>query len=658
MAKQTWVVTDVEQDVYLESLALSPGNVKGKATGYSVSKRTLRGGLRDGVDVIEVNNGRFQFVVVPTRGMGLWNARQGDVRLGWRSPVQGPVHPALVNLFAPSGIGWLDGFDEWLVRCGLESNGAPEFNDQGAVKYPLHGRIANQPAHRVEVTIDGDAGEIAVTGVVDEARLFGNKLRLSSTISTRVGQPGATITDVVSNRSAEPGELELLYHINFGAPLAEAGAKAVLPIRKMAPRDAVAVTDLAEWDTYGRPSPGSAEAVFFFELAGDRDGATRALLHNAAADRGVSLRFNLGQLPYFALWKNRQAIEDGYVTGLEPAINFPNRKSFEKQMGRVAVLGPGESRSFEIAIEAHSDAAAVEAARKAVADLQARSPAADRRATARGVVGVSEAARESGKGPSARDGERSMKAEGGVKLLDRHRWMVFVLPFAVYMLVGALEPKAETETSASWLSIPYSFYPMVYTLRIALTLAAVAFVGPGYRAFRVRPRMMSVVVGIVGVVVWVGLAELQLEQRLLGPLGLGGFVDSGARSAYNPFVQMSADRWAWAWAFLAVRFFGLVAVVPLVEEFFLRGFLMRFFVQQQWWEVPIGSRDGVALVIAVAAYPVLSHPAEALAAIAWFSLVTWLVMKTRNIWDAVVAHAVTNLLLGVYVVVWDRWHLM
>ena len=90
------------------------------------------------------------------------------------------------------------------------------------------------------MTIDGDSGEIAVTGVVDEARLFGNKLRLTTTISTRVGQPGMTVTDEITNISAEPGELELLYHINFGVPLVSPGGTVVLPVKKLAPRDAVA----------------------------------------------------------------------------------------------------------------------------------------------------------------------------------------------------------------------------------------------------------------------------------------------------------------------------------------------------------------------------------------------------------------------------------
>jgi hypothetical protein len=52
----------------------------------------------------------------------------------------------------PPVSGWLEGFDELLVRCGLQSNGAPQFTPQGQLQYPLHGRIANLPVEYVEVT--------------------------------------------------------------------------------------------------------------------------------------------------------------------------------------------------------------------------------------------------------------------------------------------------------------------------------------------------------------------------------------------------------------------------------------------------------------------------------------------------------------------------
>ena len=255
-------------------------------------------------------------------------------------------------------------------------------------------------------------------------------------------------------------------------------------------------------------------------------------------------------------------------------------------------------------------------------------------------------------------------------LLEKHRWLTFVLPFVVFMAVGALEPKPDVAAqpdspaeavadgdvgrSSSW--VPYRYYPLVYTLKIALTVAAILFVLPGYREFPLRLSPWAVVVGVLGVVAWVGLCRLDLERTLLEPLGLGSFVSMGRRSAFNPFEQLWGNP-ASAWVFLAVRFFGLAVVVAVIEEFFLRAFVMRFVMDAKWWEIPFGQVSLLAVVVGTA-IPMLSHPAELIAAAVWFSMVTLLMVKTRNIWDCVVAHGVTNLLLGVYVVLSGEWHLL
>ena len=120
------------------------------------------------------------------------------------------------------------------------------------------------------MTIDGDSGEIAVTGVVDEARLFGNKLRLATTIRTQVGSPALTITDEITNLSAEPGELELLYHINFGLPLVTPGREGGACRSRSLPRATRwPWPNLPQWNVYGPETPGLAEACFFFDLAAD-----------------------------------------------------------------------------------------------------------------------------------------------------------------------------------------------------------------------------------------------------------------------------------------------------------------------------------------------------------------------------------------------------
>ncbi len=255
-------------------------------------------------------------------------------------------------------------------------------------------------------------------------------------------------------------------------------------------------------------------------------------------------------------------------------------------------------------------------------------------------------------------------------LLERHRWLVFVLPFAVFMIVGTLEPKpdvvaepelavaesvgAEADSSSAW--IPYHYYPLVYTLKIVLTVAAILFVLPGYREFPLRLSPWSLVVGAVGVVVWVGICGLDLEKMLLEPVGLGSFVSMGQRSAFNPFEQFLKNPAA-GWAFLCVRLFGMAVVVAVIEEFFLRGFVMRIVMDADWWKIPFGQVSVLAVLVGTA-FPMLSHPAEVIAAAVWFSMVTVLMVKTRNIWDCVVAHGVTNLLLGIYVVLSGEWHLM
>jgi membrane protease YdiL (CAAX protease family) len=251
--------------------------------------------------------------------------------------------------------------------------------------------------------------------------------------------------------------------------------------------------------------------------------------------------------------------------------------------------------------------------------------------------------------------------QGRRALLERQPWLTFLLPLIVFMFAGTLEPTPETlGGEAIGLNIPYSYYPLLYTLKIALTVAAACFVWPGYRQFPLRISPLAVVVGVVGVFIWVGLCQLQVEQKYLVPaleaIYMDGFIPSGARSSFNPLEEMASAP-GLAWGFLAVRFFGLVAVVPLIEELFLRGFVMRFVIQADWWAVPFGKVSGMALVLGTLV-PMAMHPGELLAAAVWFSMITWLMVRTRNIWDCVIAHAITNLLLGIYVVWSGHWELM
>jgi hypothetical protein len=174
----------------------------------------------------------------------------------------------------------------------------------------------------------------------------------------------------VTNDAATPTEIQLLYHINIGQPLLGAGSRVVAPLKTLAPRDARAAEDVQTWDLYGPEQAGFAEQVYFAELAADAAGETHVLLKNATGSQGLSLRYPVRQLPYFVLWKNTGAVADGYVTGLEPATNLPNQRSYEGTQGRVIKLAPGESVKFELELTAYPDKSSVAEAEAAVAELQ------------------------------------------------------------------------------------------------------------------------------------------------------------------------------------------------------------------------------------------------------------------------------------------------
>jgi hypothetical protein len=381
---RTWTLTDLVNDVWLDDFNTGSDRLQlGQAHHWSIRKRTLHGGVRDGVDVIEVDNGELSYTVLPTRGMGLWQGHYRGLYLGWRAPLHGPVHPRHVNVADRGGIGWLTGFDEWLCRCGLASSGPPGedvYTDRhGRTRrdlLTLHGRIANQPAYYVEVRVALDPPyELTVTGQVEEGGLFYPRLVLTTTYTTVPGSNRLVIHDHVENRNAESVEMQLLYHCNMGSPFLEAGSRVVAPIREVSPISARAAEGIDTLETYAGPHPGFAEQVYLYELLGDVAGRTVTMLYNHSAERGVALRFNRQDLPCFTVWKNTGALEDGYVTGLEPATNYPNFKSFERKHGRVVQLPAGGHWETTWSIEVHDTGPAVAHVLAEVVSLQSQAKA-------------------------------------------------------------------------------------------------------------------------------------------------------------------------------------------------------------------------------------------------------------------------------------------
>ena len=163
---------------------------------------------------------------------------------------------------------------------------------------------------------------------------------------------------------------------------------------------------------------------------------------------------------------------------------------------------------------------------------------------------------------------------------------------------------------------------------------------------------LGVIVGVVGLVQWVGMDKLLLlgqDAAGEGPLKwffwLAGTMDP-AEDGYDLFDRITNPLLLIA--FVAVRLLGPVLVVPVMEEVFWRNWLWRQWISPNDYRLArVGEPDTAAILVTSLAFATV-HP-QRLVAFVWALLIVWLLVRTRSLGAVIVAHAVTNLLLGVYV---------
>lgn len=210
------------------------------------------------------------------------------------------------------------------------------------------------------------------------------------------------------------------------------------------------------------------------------------------------------------------------------------------------------------------------------------------------------------------------------------RWPYYVAPMALFLLFTWVEGQSQ------------AWYPWLYGAMALVVTAALIVCRSTWRDIRWEPRFLPAAAA-VGLLVF---AEWVLLPRWVDYPRMGG------RSAFDP--AQIGDPTARI-AFLAVRFYGLVVMVPVMEELFWRSFLLRALSSPGWRRMPVGSFTMGAFAVSTAGFA-LAHPEwlEAAICAAAYSL---LLLRTRSLFACVVAHAVTNLALGIYVMATGTWSL-
>jgi uncharacterized protein len=102
------------------------------------------------------------------------------------------------------------------------------------------------------------------------------------------------------------------------------------------------------------------------------------------------------------------------------------------------------------------------------------------------------------------------------------------------------------------------------------------------------------------------------------------------------------------------RIVGSGWVVPPLEEVFYRSFVYRYIIKPNFQEIPLNHFNLRAFVITVLVFAA-AHPAQWLAAILCGAIYQWLVIRKNRLGDAMTAHAITNILLGIYVAWKGQW---
>ena len=211
-------------------------------------------------------------------------------------------------------------------------------------------------------------------------------------------------------------------------------------------------------------------------------------------------------------------------------------------------------------------------------------------------------------------------------------WVPYVLPFGLFLLLTTIE---------SHLSL--SIYPVFYAVKIAIVGGALFALRGAFP--EARPGgggwAFATALGVVLFFVWIFVDRHTSHVAFLG-----------TRTAFNPAREIATPLGVFL--FLVVRFIGLVVVAPLVEELFYRNFLLRFVSNMDDFQrVPIGTFSAAALLISSGVFA-LSHP-EWLAAAIFALALCGLLRGTKNFFACVLAHGVTNLLLGIFVLHTAQW---
>jgi CAAX prenyl protease-like protein len=219
---------------------------------------------------------------------------------------------------------------------------------------------------------------------------------------------------------------------------------------------------------------------------------------------------------------------------------------------------------------------------------------------------------------------------------NRLKLIAYVSPMLLFVALLGLNSLLKEIGGAPWLSsAEYWIYPVQMILCGGLLL----WFRREYDFQQLARPIFTVTAGVVVFLLWISpQAFFGVEARTTG---------------FNP-ETFSANPSLY-WATVVLRFIRLVVVVPLMEEIFWRGFLLRFFVDEDFERVPFGRFSWFPFLAVTLAFCFSHSKADWLAAFLTGAIYNGVAYRTKSLSSCILTHAVTNLLLGLWIMKTKQW---